>query len=115
MISEEEFIELELERAGCGPYLPKETVEHFTNTARKKYARLMVQREEWLDVKTHYELWAHRSLKEIKKTPGPRSVLTVTIPTRMIDRLNGLPRGNKSAYVTRLLARGWLSQMDVNE
>ena len=111
MITEAEFIELELSRGGGAAYLPKDTVEQMKNNARLKYARLMVQREEWLDDKKHYELWAYRSLKEIKKTPGPRSVLTVTIPTRMIDRLNGLPRGNKSAYVTRLLARGWLSQM----
>ena len=110
MMTEQDFIEMELNKAG-GIYLPSDLKKELEKNARLKYSRLMVQREEHLDVKRHYELWANTSLKAIKKTPAPREVLTVTIPKRMMDRLNGLPRGNKSAYVTRLLARGWLSQM----
>jgi len=110
MISEQDFINMELNKAG-GLYLPKDVQQELENNARQKYSRLMIQREEHLDVRRHYELWANTTIKGIKKTPAPRAVLTVTIPKRMMDRLNGLPRGNKSAYVTRLLARGWLSQM----
>jgi len=118
MMSEQEYIDMEINRAGGGSaslILPKQVIEEITKTAKKRYARLLIQREEWLDVKRHYELWANSSLKVIKKTPAPRKVLTVTIPARMMDRLNGLPRGNKSAYVTRLMARGWLSQMEGDE
>ena len=111
MITEQDFINIELEKAG-GVYLPKESTEYIIGQARQKYSRMMVQREEHLDVRRHYELWANASVKVIKKTPAPRAVLTVTIPKRMMDRLNGLKRGDKSAYVTRLLARGWLSQME---
>lgn len=114
MISEEDFVNMELTNAG-GIYLPKETTEYILREAKQKYRRLMIQHEEHLDVRRHYELWANASVKAIKKTPAPRAVLTVTIPKRMIDRLNGLKRGDKSAYVTRLLARGWLSQMEDSE
>ena len=114
MLSEKDFVNMELEKAG-GVYLPKETMEYILGQARIKYQRMRVQHEEHLDVKQYYDQWANNSLKVIKKTPGPRAVLTVTIPKRMLDRLNGLPRGNKSAYVTRLLARGWLSQMGDSE
>lgn len=112
MLSEMEYVAMQLDRGGGSTYLPKEVVEEMKKRAKAKYARMMVQREEWLEVRKHYEIWANSSLKVIKKTPAPRQVLTVTIPKRMMDRLNGLPRGNKSAYVTRLLARGWLSQME---
>ena len=110
MITEEDFIAIELDKSG-GHFLPAGVMEDLKKRARQKYSRLMIQREEHLDVRRHYELWADQTLKAIKKTPAPRAVLTVTIPKRMMDRLNGLKRGDKSAYVTRLLARGWLSQM----
>lgn len=112
MISEEDYIAMQLDRQGGSQFLPAEVIERIKERAKGEYARLRVQHEEWLEVRQHYELWANSSLKVIKKMPNhPRGVLTVTIPQRMLDRLNGLPRGNKSAYVTRLLARGWLSQM----
>jgi hypothetical protein len=111
MITEEDFVMIELNKGG-GSYVQKETIEKIKEIARQKYSRLMIQREEHLDVRRHYELWGNATLKVIKKTPAPRAVLTVTIPRRMMDRLNGLKRGDKSAYVTRLLARGWLSLME---
>jgi len=117
-MSKEDFIKMELERAGWSPYLPKEALEHITKKATDKYERMRVAREEWLEVRDEYTRWANNSLKVIKKTPAPRTVMTVTIPKRMADRINGVcpPRSrNKSAYVTRLLARGWLSQMEGNE
>jgi len=115
MLSEEDYIAMQLDRQGGSQFMPTAVVERIKQNAKTEYARLRIQHEEWLEVRQHYELWANNSLKVIKKTPAPRGVLTVTVPQRMIDRLNGLPRGNKSAYVTRLLARGWLSQMGDSE
>ena len=118
MMERDEFIKMELERAGWSPYLPKESLEYIEKKAAAKYERMRIAREEWLEVRDEYERWANNSLKVIKKTPAPRAVMTVTIPKRMVDRINGVcpPKSrNKSAYVTRLLARGWLSQMGVDE
>jgi len=121
MLSEEEFIEIELDTAG-GSYLPKESIEYVTKKAKAKYASMVLQHKENLEVREHYELWAYRSIQDIKRlaqkrngkgnSEHPRATLTVTIPERMNRRLEVVGRGNKSAYVTRLLARGWLSQME---
>lgn len=118
MIEESEFVKMELERAGWSPYLPKDALEHIEKKARAKYARMVIAHSEWLEVRDEYERWANNSLKVIKKIPAERSVMTVTIPKRMADRINGVcpPKSrNKSAYVTRLLAKGWLSQMGDSE
>lgn len=116
MVTEDEFVNAEIDRLTAGVItLGQEELAWMKDRARAKFLIYETRKGEVVEARGFYEMFSTIGLDEIRKVPVKRKVLTVTIPERMSRRIEGVEKGKRSAYVSRLLARGWLSQMGVDE